>query len=95
MSASLIPSDKEFLLTLSELSDEEVFIKSEIPSASYGEELRFSKLAKYELDRRSSSKRDAREEITLSIAKRANIIAISAIIFSIITAIIITVIQLN
>lgn len=50
----------------------------------------------------SSAKRDAREEETLSIARRAlsisnraNITAIIAIAFSVITAIIIAVIQLN
>ena len=43
----------------------------------------------------SSALRDAREAETLKIAKCANIIAISAIILSAITAIIVTLIQLK
>ncbi len=75
----LTSNDIEFLKTISELSEPEVFLKSELPEQSYGEEFRFSKLAKYELYRRSDAKRDAREETTLSIAKEANLIASNAL----------------
>ena len=85
----LTSNDELFLKSVSELPEAEVFLKSELPEQSYGEEFRFSKLAKYELYRRSDAKRDAREEAMLSITRkalsnsnRANIIAIIATIIA-------------
>ena len=49
--------------------------------------------AKLEIERRLGARRDAREEETLSIARRANVLAIIAIIVSVITAIVVAIIS--
>ena len=62
------------------------------PGSSIREEIsHWIELKRTERALESSALRDAREEETLKIAKRSNIIAISSIIFSIITAAIIAV----